>query len=162
MGDFVILPRVAVFPFLHSEAKRRKLAQQDENGQYREYLRPFECMPVHELNGYNEAAFETMPVQLLNCYGEASYNKMNETNYWKNMVMPQKSGAAFMNEMASLYNDRRGVGMIRASQHESVYDYDITPKDCQTPIAKRQTAAAGPIPVRGRFPSSEGGVRWCQ
>ena len=129
MTDFSIMAKVAGLPLSDTDGKRRKLPGQDESGELREYLRPY----------------ETVPVQLLNCYGEASYNKMNDAACWKNMVMPQRSGAAFMTEMASLDTDRRGVGMNRASQHESVYDYDITPKDWQTPIAKRQTAAAGPM-----------------
>jgi hypothetical protein len=57
---------------------------------------------------------QTVPMQLLNSHGEAAYNKMSDVACWKNMVMPQNSAVAFMTEMSSLDNDRRGVGINRA------------------------------------------------
>ena len=51
--------------------------------------------------------FETLPAQMLNAYGEAKYAKITDSQMWKHLGQPLKSGAMYMTEFCSPEIERR-------------------------------------------------------
>ena len=45
--------------------------------------------------------YEQLPAQLLNVYGEAKYAKLSDERVWKQLTVPQKTGAMWMTEYCS-------------------------------------------------------------
>ena len=79
-------------PVLDPKGKKRKA-----DGIQREYLK----------------VFETLPPQLLNAYGQAAYTKQSDEEVWRQLCVPQKSGAKYMTELCSKELERRGIGINR-------------------------------------------------
>ena len=57
--------------------------------------------------------YEQLPAQMLNVYGEAKYTKLNDEAVWKQLTVPQRSGAAWMTEYCSKEAERRGIAANR-------------------------------------------------
>ena len=57
--------------------------------------------------------YETLPPQLLNAYGEAKFSKLPDSEVWKNLSKPLKSGAMYMTEFCSASDERRGIAANR-------------------------------------------------
>ena len=80
-----------------SKGALKRMREDDDKGQARPWLK----------------VFETLPPQLLNAYGEAKYGKLPDSEVWKNLCKPLKSGAMYCTEFCSPSEERRGIATNR-------------------------------------------------